>query len=346
MTMGISRFLPHRHGRFGNVWPAAAAILFACGLGGLMLQANSAGAPHLEAGTEAELDASAQGRVQAAATSAVPDSLQGGGAAISRPVAYDPARPLSSQLDQLKAGADRGDAYATCIIAMALDACVNQMNRGDDNPLSLASADVIEKGTPGEVERVSRELSFYDKTEVLCAELGQPAMLERDERLYRSAMMGHPASMARFALNPVSTGSVNLKDLDRLLKYREMAPSMLDRAAKAGVPDALRGIHRAYAAGAIETTVGDIEVPRDPVKSAAAGLALSGVAHGDERIEIEKTLRSTMAGMTADQRREMAVLVREYRQALAVTGAAAAGEGTQDDRYLSPEQRCAFIARR
>jgi hypothetical protein len=304
---------------------AAIALAFAIGAagGGWMLfaarahpvhsprpAATDAAAGHVEAGSggaggiaagEAGRD---DRRVDARGVAGVPVAM-----------AYDRDRPLSVQLEAFRQRADRGEPYATCVLALALDACVAHADRGDDNPLGLASPDVLARGNERQIDAVSRELADYDDTEKMCAGLGQGAMLERDARLQRSARMGDPAAMARFALNPVSAGTVNLKDLDRVVEYRKTAVSMLDRAAAAGVPEALRGAYRAYSAGVLESAIGDVELRRDPAKAEAAGRALLLFAEDGERALIEKNLAALRAGMEGDALSRADALAATYRRA-------------------------------
>ncbi|MGN6151727.1 MAG: hypothetical protein ACTHOH_06900 [Lysobacteraceae bacterium] len=238
-----------------------------------------------------------------------------GGAGVPAALAYDPDRPLSVQWEAFRQRADRGEPYATCVLALTLDACVAHADRGDDNPLDLESPDVLARGNERQIDAVSRELADYDDTEKMCAGLGQSALLERDARLHRSARMGDPAAMARFALDPVSAGTVNLKDLDRVLEYRKTAVSMLDRAAAAGVPEALRGAYRAYSAGVLESAIGDVELRRDPVRAEAAGSVLLLFAEDGERTLIEKNVAALRAGMDDDALARADALAAAYRRA-------------------------------
>ena len=101
-----------------------------------------------------------------------------------------------------------------------------------------------------------------------------------DEALYRSAALGDPASMRLFALQGDKVnmfGEKQQMSRERADLHQKFAEQMLNGAADAGDPAAIKAIYSVYASGKIHTPAGDIEVRRDLVKSAAAYLALVSV---------------------------------------------------------------------
>jgi hypothetical protein len=231
---------------------------------------------------------------------------------------FDPARPLGEQLSGLRDQAKSGNRYATCLLAAALDSCGSNQDRLDENPLGLQPEKPIETSSPEQIEGISNDLEKYRRQEMMCADITQTDIIERDVWMRQSAMYGHPGSMAEFVRQPKSSSFLSLQDADLIDAYRKSAESMLNRAAEAGVYEAIRGVYLAYSRGAIETTVGELQVERDPAKAVAAARALMAHAVASEKAELEKSIAEMMAAMGQGQRSRIAELEKKYRKLTSV----------------------------
>ncbi len=258
---------------------------------------------------------------------------------------YSPLEPLGQQLPELRAQARRGNTYATCVLATALDSCVEQMMGSIESPWKdLSSGDAIEKGDDRQVEKFSAELEKHKAQEFMCANVTQNDMLERDAWLLQSAKSGNPISMARFALNPDFAGVMRLDDMDRMIEYRKSAESMLNRSADAGVQEAILGVYRAYSDGAIGTSVGTLKVDTDPAKAVGAARAVLPFLDEAERREIESRIGMMIAKMDKTQQGRMVSTERAYKKAY--ESRASAGMNLQDSRKAnSPEAVCSEYAK-
>lgn len=235
---------------------------------------------------------SAQARATIASTDSEPaHTVQ------QRALIYDPGSPLSPQLKFLRGLSDRHDPYATCVLAFALDLCA----RGPDRMIvdDYAHADPASLDQKS-INRMAENFEFRERYANTCAGLDQSSFADMDRRLLQSARLGHVASMTRFALLPFRPGS-NSEDpkSEFALAYRENAEAMLNRAAEAGDPEALRAIHNAYSNGYITSAMGTLEVEKDQAKSIAAYLAMSRYAGIDDRKIMEQTIEREVAQMSS-----------------------------------------------
>lgn len=272
-----------------------------------------------------------------------PDA-EGGAAKFSTSI-YVPLEPLGEQLPQLRAEAIRGNTYAACILATALDACVEQMMGSVESPWKdLSSGDAIEKGDDRQVEQFSAELERHKAQSFMCANVTQGDMLERDAWMFQAAMSGNPRSMARFALNPDFAGVMRLDDMDRMIEYRKHAEAMLNRAADAGVQEAILGVYRAYAEGAIGTSVGTLKVHADPAKAVGAARAILPYLDEAERKEVEGRIGTMIAGMDKTQQQRMQSSERAYKKAREFR-ASAEISGQDRVKAEAPETVCAAYAK-
>ena len=243
---------------------------------------------------------------------------------------YDRNRPLGEQLPDLRRQAEGGNSYATCVLAVALDLCVQRMMGYAENPWSdVSSGDAIENGDDAQVGKISAELEKHKQTALMCDDVTQTDMLERDSWMQRSAKTGNPRSMARYALNPMFGGSMRLEDMGRMADYTKNAESMLNRAALAGVPEAIAGVYRAYSYGAIGTSVGQVTVKQDPAKAAGAAMAMLEFADEAEKKEIQRGIDDLVAKMDGVERSRTTSMrnayIKAHRSQLSAekTGAAA-----------------------
>lgn len=257
---------------------------------------------------------------------------------------YDRNSPLGEQLPDLRRHAEGGNSYATCVLAVALDRCVQRMMGYAENPWSdVSSGDTIENGDDAQVGKISAELEKHKQTALMCDDVTQTDMLERDRWMQRSAKAGNPRSMALYALNPMFGGSMRLEDMDRMADYTKNAESMLNRAASAGVPEAIAGVYRAYSYGAIGTTVGEVAVQKNPAKAAGAAMAMLEFAAEAEKKEIQRGIDDLVAKMDSVERSRIASMRNSYIKAYRTqfrgekTGAAAEIE--------SPDSICSSHAR-
>lgn len=256
---------------------------------------------------------------------------------------YDALAPLGQQLPRLRAEAGRGNTYAICILATALDSCVEQMMGSNESPWKdLSSGDAIEKGNDRQIQEFSAELEKHKRLDFMCTSVNQNDMLERDAWMLKSAVSGNPRSMARFALNPDFAGVMRMDDIDRMIEYRKSAENMLNRAASAGVPDAILGVYRAYSYGAIVTSVGELKVDKDPAKAVAAAKAILPFLDDAERKETESGVSMLVANMDKAQLARMVSDERAYKKAYQSRAAAEiAGREAKAD---SPEAVCSSYA--
>lgn len=259
-------------------------------------------------------------------------------------IVYNPRVPLGEQLAKLREEASGGNAYAICVLATALDLCVEQMMESDRSPWKeLSSGDTIEKADDGQVEKLSVELETQKNRDLMCANVHQGDMSERDAWMLRSAMSGNPRSMTRFAMNPKFSGNIRLDDIDLMIEYRKSAESMLNRAAAAGNSEAILGLYRAYSTGAIGTDIGELKVGQDPAKAVGAARAILPYLSDAYRKEIESEIDPLIAKMDKAQQERMVSSERAYKKAyLSQAGTEKAGRHRNSD---SPEAVCSSYAK-
>jgi hypothetical protein len=232
---------------------------------------------------------------------------------IDRVVVYDPQAPLSGQLDLLRRLSDRGNPYATCVLAYALDLCASGVDRVMVDDMSRVASDDPDEDA---VDRWATDLEFRSRFETTCAGMGEHAYADMEKRLLMSARFGHPGSMGKFAQISLL---LNLQaDEARSAfarSHRNSAERMLNQAAEGGDPAALRGVHRAYADGFIASAFEDVPVARDPAKSAAALYALSQFAPPEEASLMASDAEAMAGRMSPGERMRFQRLSARYAAA-------------------------------
>ncbi len=273
---------------------------------------------------------------------AMPDQPGARRIAERRVPAYDPAAPLAPQLQRLRNLSDSGDAYATCVLAWALDLCVRGGDRISVAEYGGADPEDLEER---DVDRIAKSLEFSERHENSCAGLDGASFRDLDQRLLQAAQAGHVRSMARFALLPLRLGSgENASDPTFVLAHRTHAESMLNRAAEAGDMEAVRGVHQAYGLGYITSAMGTLVVERDLVKSTAALRAMARHAGPEDRSALEQNIASAMQGMGRADVARMERLEATYFHA--DRGGSGIWEDDQDVIEDLPEKVCADAAPR
>jgi len=212
---------------------------------------------------------------------------------------YAPDEPLSIQLNTLRRLADTKDPYATCILAFALDFCVRGPDRMIVADYAFKDPDDLDDKA---ISRLAVNDEFRKRYALTCANLSKDDFSDMDQRLLQSARMGNAASMARFALLPFRPGHANQDPNSEFsIAYRQNAESMLNRAAEAGIPEAVKGVYYAYAQGEIISAMGNLKIREDRVKSLAAFRALQlNAEEADKRIA-EESLNRDLALLSAPE---------------------------------------------
>jgi hypothetical protein len=213
---------------------------------------------------------------------------------------YDVNATLASQLIRLRAFSDKQDPYATCVLAWALDLC----SRGPDR-VSISeylNADIKHLDEKS-IADIAGYFEYQERYGKLCSGLVETDFWDSDHRLLQSARMGHARSMTMFAQFSAREGSgPGISTPDFLLTHRENAENMLDMAAAAGDPAAIREIYNAYSSGYITSGLGDIEVEIDLVKSMAALHAISLHANKEDKQELDQAITAALSQMDHGQR--------------------------------------------
>jgi hypothetical protein len=230
------------------------------------------------------------------AASSVPSSLGKMRTVRTRSITYDANAPLSSQLRALRRHADRGDRYATCILAFALDLCA----RGADRIITGDYANTMTEAIADEaVERMAMDMAFKERHALACAGLEEERYEDIDQRLLGSALAGHVPSMRKFALLPSRPGSsIDDPHSEFAQAHGRHAERMLNAAAEAGDPEAVRGVHYAYSLGYITSALGSLPVEKDAAKSFASLLAMARHAATEDRLAMERGIAQSVESMT------------------------------------------------
>jgi hypothetical protein len=226
---------------------------------------------------------------------------------------YDQGRPLGEQLPSLRSYARAGNPYAICILAIALDTCMQGALQAYEIRLEdLASEASIEAGNENEVARLSAEIEKRKATEAMCRDVNDLDTLERDEWMQLSAKNGHARSMALYARNPVANGNIRLDHIERLSEYRKSVQSMLNRAANAGIPEAIMGEYMAYLNGEIETPVGGVKVGKDPAKALGAAMAALEFTSDSKKSDLQKNIDGLLSALDEAGRARAASMRKRY----------------------------------
>ncbi len=257
--------------------------------------------------------------------------------------AYDPDSPLAPQLPFLRRLSDRNDPYATCILAFALDVCARGPERMIiETPINEAMANPDEKS----VTRIAESMEFKERYAQMCGGLDKASLTDMDRRLLQSAELGHIRSMTRFALLPYRQGGESENPNSGFsVAYRNKAESMLNKAAEAGDPEAIRGVYYAYAQGYITSAMGSHPIEKDAAKSLAALRILSlHSADVEDKESIERKIQNLLAQMPT------AEVSRFWKMDSTYTAASYGDTSTwqPEERVLEdfPERACGNASRR
>lgn len=208
--------------------------------------------------------------------SAMPNPASAG-EGLHKNAVFMPAMPLKPQLSALKEAADEGDAKAACVLATAQDFCGRTMN---NLPVMEYPQSYLSALNDAQFEKFMRSVAMREtRAANLCADIRPEDLLDVNERLLNSALLGNTKAMTRFALLPALPDGISVASKERLaMAYRGNAESLLNRAASFGDIEAIANVASAYAAGNITSAMGDLSVKVDSVKSAAASRAMARIS--------------------------------------------------------------------
>lgn len=256
-----------------------------------------------------------------------------------RAITYDPDAPLSSQLRALRQHADLGDRYATCILAFALDLCARGADRIITDDYAQAMTEAIAEEA---VDRMAAGMALEERHALQCAGLEGERYEDIDRRLLASALAGHAPSMRMFALLASRPGrGVEDPDSEFARAHRRHAEAMLNAAAEAGDPEAVRGVHYAYAMGYITSAFGELPVEKDAAKVNASLLAMARHAQPEDASAMESAVERAVEAMTPAEVERFSRLRSAYdRPAL---GRETRWRGGEDVMKDFPEVACAGI---
>lgn len=226
---------------------------------------------------------------------------------------YDADAPLATQLHTLRALSDNRDPYATCVLAWALDLCA----RGTEHVSISEYYDADMKNLDDKsINDIAMFFEYRQRRATLCSGLVETDLWDIDQRLLQSARMGHVRSMTLLAQFPARAGSgLDTSTASFLQAHREHAEDMLNRAAEAGDPAAIRETHDSYGRGYIISSLGDIKVEIDLAKSIAALQAISLHANQEDRKELDQVVADAVAKMSPRQRLRFERLAAAYSRA-------------------------------
>lgn len=250
---------------------------------------------------------------------------------------YNPNTPLVSQLRKLRSLSDSSNPYATCVLAWALDLC----SRGPELiPIGEYSDADLRTLDEENVTRIAKSLESQDRYEMICSGLVTDDLKDMDDRLLQAARMGHVRSMTKLAQLPPRSGSgLESSTQSFSLAHQKNAEVLLNRAAEAGDPDAIRGIYNAYSGGYISSEMGDVKVAIDMPKSLAALRIISLNTDPQQKDEIEQGIAEALNGMDKAQHSRFDRYESVYRRAYAkIQTATTELHSSLSD---SPEQVCA-----
>ncbi len=254
-------------------------------------------------------------KVDSAAAAVQPASISTGisGAtrsARARSISYDANAPLSSQLRALRRHADQGDRYAACILAFALDLCARGAERviTDDYAHTISEAVVDEA-----VDRMAVGMAFKERHALACIGMEEERYEDVDRRLLASALAGHVPSMRNFALLPSRPGrGVEGSDPELAQAHRRHAERMLNAAAEAGDPQAVRAVHYAYAMGYITNGFDELPVEKDAAKTYASLLVMSRHARSEDVPAMQRAVAQSVETMAPAEFERFARLKSAY----------------------------------
>lgn len=253
---------------------------------------------------------------------------------------YDPELTLGVQIGRLEDLADRGDPYATCVLAWALDMCMSNRSPVDPEDF-LGSRD--EDLDENEIAAAERKIEYRRKVERACADVNAGSFPQFSTRLLESAKRGSVRSMTRFAYAQGEFGQSDDKiDASLSNEYRENAESMLNRAADAGDPEAILGVYHAYSSGYLESRFGKLLVDMDMVKAAAAARVLSFYGTDEVKEDLRDFIGGAESRMSGPELSRLRTQESRFRQAY--WHRASAGPIHATDLDTLPETACARMS--
>ena len=235
---------------------------------------------------------------------------------------------LKFQLPFLLEAAQSNDSYAACVLARALQICRQRDSENEsDFFLDAYPSEYTASLSDEEVASLANAVAIREKkASAICDQIVASDYEMFDEIVYKSARLGDPVSMRVFALqhdkrtmfgDPVAVSKLHV---DRHGKYAEQ---MLNRAADAGDPVAIRSVYSVYATGVISTSFDKVKVRRDEVKSIAAYIALKAVddyrlkarSSAKEIAQTEQNIHESVSGFSQADQIRLARLKEAYVRA-------------------------------
>lgn len=250
---------------------------------------------------------------------------------------YDPGLTLGVQIGRLEDLADRGDPYATCVLAWALDMCMSNRSPVDPEDF-LGSRD--EDLDENEIAAAERKIEYRRTVERTCVDVNAGSFPQFRRRLLESAKRGSVRSMTRFAYAQGEFGEGGGEvDVSLSNDYRENAETMLNRAADAGDPEAILGVYHAYSSGYLESRFGKLLVDTDMVKAAAAARVLAFYGTNEIREDLRNFIDGAESRMSGPELSRLRRQESEFRQAYWNRASAKPIHATDLDTL--PETACA-----
>lgn len=225
--------------------------------------------------------------------------------------------------EELARRADHGDVDAACRLAWDLDLCqsASQLPEMQQFWIDQASGETAGSRSETEIIALSQRVGAWaERSAAICGGLSASHMSQAAARMVQAAQLGHALSMARFAMSPPFGETLKLSQADLIVFHRENALALLERAAAAGEPTALYGLHRAYSRGYIGTEYGDLPVTRNPLRATAAGLALRRFADAATNQGIDRRIAEFAPEIGADDHARLRTQTEAFERAFANQG--------------------------
>lgn len=227
-----------------------------------------------------------------------------------RAFAYDANASLRSQLDSIEIMADRGDPYATCVLARALDICVSEeymLNVGD-----LEGGD-IETLDEDELNSMQKTLELSRSAKAMCDGLTANDLSKYFHRMIESARLGDTKSMSRLTSFQLTMAN-GVDEVARRYAsfYQENAERMLNESALAGEPEAILSVYHGYSSGRLDILGGSISLDVDLVKSLAAARTLETYADRRGGDELLSFIATTSQRLNRSEEMRMRILESAY----------------------------------
>jgi len=228
-----------------------------------------------------------------------------------RPFAYDEKASLYSQLHSLEAKADRGDPYASCVLARALDICLNE-----EHLLDLESLEEgIDAADEDALKSMEGILALSRSAKAMCEGLDEKERSTYFQRLINSASLGDVKSMSRltsFQLTAVDGVDAIAQRYESF--YKNNAERMLNDSALAGEPEAILSVYHAYSSGQFAILNGFISVDVDMPKALAAARTLAAFSDERQSEELRAFIDSASRLLIPSEAKRMQALESTYRR--------------------------------